>query len=134
MGHDILTDLGFNRADRRKMRRQMAKESKPFEFQPRPDLMKVPSRPEWLSGAWSSGLYWIQEKEEQRGWLRAMIGRHDKSRMTWPELQMIKNSVYGEQRWALQGFPPQKGAVDVANVYWLFVAPKGWIPEWEREL
>jgi len=124
---DILADAGFSRSDRRKLIREQAKRLGAFEFEERPDLT---SMHEWCSRLAASGRYWLQEKKEDNGWLRAMIGRHDKAAgISWPELQKIKCALYGN-RWAMQCYPPEDKVVDVANVYWLFVAPEYWIPEW----
>lgn len=117
---------------RRQLIRDAAKALGPFEFVERPDVLDFPHCPKWLTRALNSGRYWIQEKEEHSGWMRAMIGRHDKKPCgAWSELQRIKNEAYGADRWAVQCFPPDEELTDVANIYWLYVAPAGWKPEWK---
>lgn len=129
---DILTDLGYSREEKRQLIRDIGKRLGRYEFEDRSDLCYSNHSPGWRCGMWASGVFWIQEKHEDRGWLRAMVGRHDKKPgISWPELQAIKQAVYGD-RWAVQAYPPQALVTDVANIYWLFIAPNGWWPDWDE--
>ena len=43
----------------------------------------------------------------------------------WRHLQAIKNQLYGEDRQAIEIYPPQNDVLDVANTTHLWVLPKG---------
>lgn len=129
MKPDILTSLGINRAGRRKLIAAQAARLGMFEFEIRDDYKSPPFPDRCLA----SGVYWIMEKKMPGGWLRAMVGRHDKAKdIPWAHLQEIKNLLYGTDRWAVECYPPAAELSDEGNIYWLHVAPKGWRPEWDR--
>lgn len=43
----------------------------------------------------------------------------------WRHLQQIKNEVCGEERWAIEVYPPESDLVDTANEFHLWVMPEG---------
>lgn len=45
--------------------------------------------------------------------------------MTWVEKQEIKNELFGEELTAVEVFPAESELVDEANMYHLWVLPKG---------
>lgn len=47
----------------------------------------------------------------------------------WKDLQRIKNEIFGPEVVAVQYFPRESELVNEVNVYWLFVYPKGVLPE-----
>ena len=58
---------------------------------------------------------------------KLMIRRSDAEPIySWPDLQRIKNEIYGPEAVAIQMFPAMSGLVDDANLYWL------WVLEGER--
>lgn len=60
---------------------------------------------------------------------KLMIRRSDAEPIcSWPDLQRIKNELFGDEATAVQFFPPESELVDDANLYWLFV-----LGEWERD-
>lgn len=54
------------------------------------------------------------------------IRRHDdKPIHSWPDLQRIKNELVGEERVAIEIYPPESELVDNANLYHLWALPTG---------
>jgi len=43
----------------------------------------------------------------------------------WIEMQRIKNELFGEERVAVEVFPPESELVDAANMYHMWVMPEG---------
>lgn len=125
---DILTDLGINRSERRKLIRDQAKRLSPFQFEQR----EVPPGLTAFTRVWASGVFWAMEKGLPGFWRRLLVGRHDKAPgITWSQLQRVKNEIYGKDVWALQCFPPEEELSNEGNIYWLHAAPAGWSPEWQ---
>jgi hypothetical protein len=59
---------------------------------------------------------------------RAMIRRNDElPEHNWSKIQRIKNEVFGEDAVALEVYPKQRNLIDVANIYWLWILPEGFI-------
>lgn len=44
---------------------------------------------------------------------------------SWAEMQRIKDSLFGADRWAVECFPPRRKLVDGADSYHLWVLPEG---------
>lgn len=47
----------------------------------------------------------------------------------WPELQRVKNEVFGNHATAIEYYPPAREVIDVCNIYWLWIYPDGVIPK-----
>jgi hypothetical protein len=57
-----------------------------------------------------------------------MIRRNDElPEHNWSKIQRIKNEVFGEDAVALEVYPKQRNLIDVANIYWLWILPEGFI-------
>lgn len=67
------------------------------------------------------------DKDKFKGLLRVGIKRHDDEPLVvdWDGLQWLKNFLIGTERNAVEIFPVKKGEVNVANMRWLWVLPKG---------
>ncbi len=53
---------------------------------------------------------------------KVMVRRCDSEPIySWPDLQRIKNEIFGAEAEAIQMFPKQSELVDDANLYWLWV-------------
>lgn len=60
------------------------------------------------------GLVWLSIHSHDRGPMR-----------NWRHLQQMKNEVCGDERWAVEVFPPEEFLADSANEYHLYVLPEG---------
>lgn len=84
------------------------------------DRMRRPDR------AWKNNHYVVQLYRCERSILgrhmdKVMIRRNDAEPIReWHALQNIKDQIVGEEKMAIQVFPPKSDLVDVANMYWLF--------------
>jgi len=53
---------------------------------------------------------------------KVMIRRSDSQPIhSWADLQRIKNEIFGDEKTAIEVYPPQDELTDVANLYWLWV-------------
>lgn len=53
--------------------------------------------------------------------------RNDKNtEITWKEKQWIKDSLFGEERIAIEIFPAKSRLIDEANMYHLWIFPEGY--------
>lgn len=130
---DIRPLSTMSRAERRavaKNVRTLAKQSwKPFEKLPE----TVPYHPDGrLKMAYRNNLYSVQEFAFPGGVTKLMIRRHDDQPMhNWKHLQRIKNEICGPEAIAIEVYPAESELVDVANIYWLFVMPPGFVMPWK---
>lgn len=66
------------------------------------------------------------EPGTREGLMHLSIHAHDRGPMrNWRHLQQIKNEVAGEDRTAVEIFPPESKLADSANEYHLWVFPEG---------
>ena len=76
--------------------------------------------------AWKNNHYTVQLYRCERVILgklmdKVMIRRNDGEPIReWRVLQKIKDQIIGEDKMAIQVFPPKEELVDVANLYWIF--------------
>lgn len=56
----------------------------------------------------------------------AAIRNHASSDIPWAAKQRIKNELFGEERVAVEVFPPEPELVDDANMYHMWVLPVGY--------
>lgn len=54
------------------------------------------------------------------------IRNHASSDIPWAAKQRIKNELFGEERLAVEVFPPVSELVDGANMYHLWILPVGY--------
>ncbi len=89
----------------------------PFEHEPLLDS-------QW-GAVWANNRYRVWVRHISDGAIHLSIKRHDKKPIrTWRDLQWIKNQLAGEERWAMEVFPPMSKLVDTSNQYHLWVAPQ----------
>lgn len=70
--------------------------------------------------------YSVFVREIGHGALHISLHRHDRQAVRdWRHLQQIKNEVAGEERVAVEVFPPESMLADSANEYHLWVLPVG---------
>lgn len=61
----------------------------------------------------------------REGLVHLSINAHDRGPMrNWRHLQQIKNEIMGEDRWAMEVFPPEDHLTDTSNQYHLWVMPE----------
>ena len=80
---------------------------------------------------WRNSFYTVMVKyldlaEGESGGIRLDI-RHNQNKpiREWKHLQRIKNELIGEEREAMEIFPPQSMVTDMSNMHHLFAAPVG---------
>lgn len=83
---------------------------------------------------WMNNRYVVQSLRNReilgRRATKLMIRRCDSEPIySWPDLQRIKNELFGPEVQALQMFPKMSELVDDANLYWLWVLAVDTIPE-----
>lgn len=70
--------------------------------------------------------YRVLVKEHKDGVTLLSIWRHDRAPVhSWPDFQLIKNQLCGEEREAMELYPAQSRVVDSENQYHLWVMPAG---------
>ena len=90
--------------------------------------LKSSSRSRYLVGFYANATYSVQvyDKFEHAGITWLLIRRHDEGKdFPWYDLQHAKNSIVGEDRLAVEVFPPEAELVDDANIRHLWVYPRG---------
>lgn len=86
------------------------------------DLKNIPKK------VYLNGMFIVQIYDTPNAWSaeRVMIRWNDaRPDHDWALFQRIKNDLFGEDRVALEVYPSEEHKQDVANVYWLWVLPKG---------
>lgn len=63
--------------------------------------------------------------------INVLIQRHDALPIPghWKEIYNIKNEVFGSETWAVEYYPPESELIDNKNIYWIWIYPKGVLPE-----
>ncbi|MFA4971545.1 MAG: hypothetical protein WC683_02950 [bacterium] len=116
------------RASRSVGRKLMRQGWSEWERVPRPDPAKYPSLRN-VEAVFKNNVYVVQIVYHVTEWgtvERLMIRRNDEAPVrSWQELQRVKNEIVGEDRVAIEVFPAQAELVDHANLYHLWVLPKG---------
>lgn len=81
-----------------------------------------------IDRAWANGWYAVLGRPVPTEWgevLHLCVRDVPNGRLTWAELQWIKDQIAGPERLAVKVYPPQSRLVDEANMYHLWVLPKG---------
>ena len=91
--------------------------------------------PEWMTRCYKNNRYMVMIDDnatlsDGTTAIKAMVQRHDDAIFPdhWRELQNIKNEIFGYQAVAVEFFPAEKELSDAANIYWLYLYPKGNLP------
>lgn len=75
-----------------------------------------------------NNIYTVQHFKNDSDWGvidHLMCRRNDESAVhSWQELQLIKNTLMGENRTAIEVYPSKQELVDDANIYHLWVLPE----------
>lgn len=79
-----------------------------------------------------NGVFAVMVRETSAGawgdvthaWVRTASQATD---LTWAEKQRIKDELFGRERVAIEVFPPRSEMVDAANLFHLWVFPKGFV-------
>ena len=107
----------------------MSTATKKWIGKPSPKSMKVGTG--WfgeLNKAWVDSAYAVMSRTIQTDWgevEHACIRNIDNTDIPWAEKQRIKNELFGEDRTAIEVFPTTADLVDEANMYHIWVLPKG---------
>ena len=91
----------------------------------------------------SNDRYSVQFFEKQIDWgliTHLVVRRHDRKPVRlWADMQRVKNELLGQERLAIEVFPPESQLIDAANCYHLWVLPEGFelpfglhIPGWSE--
>lgn len=123
-----------NRATRRSALAVRRRSNDPWRWEDRSDLVAQGSPVlGWgrFSRATANGLYSVQVYERETGWGQVdhlAIRRHDNgTALPWADLQRIKDDLAGPDRLAIEVFPPAGQLVDEANLFHLWILPRGFV-------
>lgn len=75
-----------------------------------------------------NGKYAAMTRELDTEWgkiIHCAVRNVEGTEISWKEKQWIKDSLFGEDRIAIEVFPSKDRLVDAANMYHLWVFPKG---------
>lgn len=81
-----------------------------------------------LNEAWTDGEYAVMARPVQTDWgeiTHACIRNADSTDIPWADKQRIKNELFGSERTAVEVFPAESQLVDKANMYHIWIMPKG---------
>lgn len=81
-----------------------------------------------LNKTFTDGEYAVMSRTIQTEWGlmdHVCIRNKDNTDISWLHKQTIKNELYGEERTAIEVFPAVSDLVDEANMYHLWILPKG---------
>lgn len=87
--------------------------------------------PKGMTDGWVNNRFAVQLYREKNGWRKVMVRSHGSDAVHWREMQRIKNELFGVERMAVQVMPKESELVDTCNMYWMFLAPSDYRPEWE---
>jgi hypothetical protein len=103
-------------------------------------LERVPTNPHYLDTlraagedfskitleVWANDHYQVTARIHPDGFTHLSCKREDRYPIhDWRQLQQIKNQICGEDRWAVEIYPPEEFVVDTSNEYHLWVMPPG---------
>ncbi len=78
-----------------------------------------------------SSRFSVQVYDRETEWgpvMQLVVRRHDGGTViSWAELQRIKNELAGANRLAIEVFPPVEQLIDNANLFHLWVLPRGFV-------
>jgi hypothetical protein len=80
---------------------------------------------------WLNETYSVQQLEHPThpGICHLLIKRHDNgTEFPWRDLQKVKDRFGGQDRWAVEMFPPLAAVVDNKNLRHIWVMPAGYVP------
>ena len=62
--------------------------------------------------------------------IQVLIQKHDNTPIEghWAVIQKIKNEIFGEETTAIEYYPAQSQLIDLHNIYWIWIFPKGILP------
>jgi hypothetical protein len=81
-----------------------------------------------LDRAWQDGEYAVMARKVQTEWGEVdhvCIRNRPNTDVPWAAKQRIKNELFGHDRIAIEVFPETAELVDEANMYHIWVLPKG---------
>lgn len=98
-----------------------------------PEMSKIraavgipPSDEVWVNSRYQVVVDYQSPEDGRAGAMHLSLHTHDRGPMrNWRHLQQIKNEVAGEERWAVEVFPPESKLADTSNEYHLWVMPEG---------
>lgn len=78
-----------------------------------------------MTKAWMNDVYIVFSRQIENV-EHVAICRRDGKIVTWSEKQQIKNDLFGEERTAVEIYPPAKELIDDNNVFHLWVYEEGY--------
>ncbi|NOJ72460.1 DUF7694 domain-containing protein [Paenibacillus alvei] len=81
-----------------------------------------------LNRSYTDGEYAVMTRPVATEWgevTHACIINANSTDIPWAEKQRIKNELFGSSRTAIEVFPPESELVDEANMYHIWILPKG---------
>lgn len=83
-----------------------------------------------LNKVWTDGKYVVMSRTLETEWgevTHVCIRNTGSTDIPWAEKQRIKNELFGADRVAIEVFPTEAELVDEANMYHVWIMPKGFI-------
>lgn len=93
------------------------------------------SHPKWMTRAFKNNMFMVMVNDNANTThgkaIRALVQKHDDSKILnhWQEMQRIKNEIFGEETTAVEFYPAKSKLIDDHNIYWMWIFPRGIIPE-----
>lgn len=81
-----------------------------------------------MNRAWTDGEFAVMSRTITTEWgevEHVCIRNLDSTDIPWREKQRIKNELFGDERIAIEVYPKESELVDAANMYHIWVLPKG---------
>jgi hypothetical protein len=121
-----------SRAERRRMGVKLDKPKKGSPLRRLDDAeirRRGVAKPEWMESVYMDDRHMVMTSLVDTEWgqvTQLLVRRHDLQPVrSWKDMQRIKNAVCGEERVAVEVYPPESELVDDANIYHLWVMPAG---------
>lgn len=98
--------------------------------------MSKRDHPPWMTRAYVNNRYVVMIQDDTPTThgpaIKAMIQTVDDQpiRNHWPEIQKIKNEIFGPECVGIEYYPAESKLINTHNIYWLWIFPPGVIPLW----
>jgi len=128
------TQRQIRREENRSQNKRIAKmlREKPDAFAPVDRIEH--EAPPWMTRVFANRRYTVMINDHAETThgpaICAMVQRHDNApfRFHWADMQNVKNSIFGEEAWAVEYYPAAEQLVDQHNIYWMWIFPEGVLP------
>lgn len=87
--------------------------------------------PAWMTRAYRNNRYVVMINDNACNMgvtmTKVIVQRHDDNPIPghWRQMQNIKNELFGSEATAIEFYPSESELTDEANIYWMWILPKG---------